>query len=134
MPHQGAVVEVRHDEALKMVIRPSWSRCRARRCSTLSWHAALRHNSFICLLKSRSRSRCTPRSFTLSSVVMIVLPTVSVVLESLGSFRIIAWNLPGLACIMLASNHFMAVVDSAMSVSITCCFESQQADTVLSSA
>ena len=132
MPHQGAVVEVRHDEALKMVIRPSWSRCRARRCSTLSWHAALRHNSFICLLKSRSRSRLLGVSH--SSVVMIVLPTVSVVLESLGSFRIIAWNLPGLACIMLASNHFMAVVDSAMSVSITCCFESQQADTVLSSA
>ena len=59
-------------------------------CKTLSWHAALRHNSFICLLKSRCRSRCTPRSFTLSSVVMVVLPTVSVVLESLGSFRIIA--------------------------------------------
>ena len=45
---------------------------------------------------------------------MVVLPTVSVVLESLGSFRIIAWNLPGLACIMLASNHLMAVVDSAI--------------------
>ena len=37
-------------------------------------------------------------------------------------------------CIMLASNHFMAVVVSAMSVSITCCFESQQANIVLSSA
>ena len=86
------------------------------------------------LLKSRCRSWCTPRSFTLSSVVMIVLPTVSVVLDSLGSFRIIASNLPGLACIMLASNHSMGIVDSAMSVSMTCCFESQQADSVLSSA
>ena len=91
MPHQGAIVEVGHDESPEdghssLLVEVTL----ARRCSTLSWHVALRHNSFICLLKSICRSRCTPRSFTLSSVVMIVLPTVSVVLESLGSFRIIA--------------------------------------------
>ena len=55
MPHQGAIVEVGHDES-----------------------------------PENGHSRFTPRSVTLSSVVMIVLPTVSVVLESLGSLRIIA--------------------------------------------
>ena len=54
------------------------------------------------------RSRCTPRSFTLSSAVVVVLPTVRVVLESLDSFRIIARYLPGLSCSMLASNHLTA--------------------------
>ena len=64
---------------------------------------------------------------------MILSPILSSHIEFLGAFSEIILHFVGFTSIVLVLNHFMAMFDSDLSVSITCISVLQLADIMLSS-